>query len=617
MKTKLLIFAMLILVSTSSFSQDSPKLNFTGSSPSLSKGNIDTEVLTAIIQKKQEEIKQRVFRNTIIKQFNSSDNKYQERLNNLTTYNYLYSLMDILTSGKNKRVMTKSAIEKSAEFAFVYGLALYTNQNITNDAKISLDNSISNSKNNNLYDIDLDKNANNVCKFNVLVDMIYDIILENENEIQELFNFKESIEDVNFKRWYDRDNKYQQEIKNYTCFTELELTKLRAETENKIKKFLKTANTINELIGSKVLENKGNFEAKAKALKIAQPDLNVDSLLNDLMSELNFQNILDKLKELEKDEIVKNINNIKTNFKDLLNENQIKLISELSNFIDKNYDVIKNDFENLSYLVGFYSELKKSEFKDFSLTQKQYDGLKYILIRFIKVAKHQHPNEVIANVLEFLLENTIVEYNNENGNIVQQNNDDQGYLYIDIESLIYTIDDNFSSETKRSWTKYITPFFSIGTNYASFNETNSLISNSDGTTNSLGNLYFASEKIGVKWKLYNWKYKRAFKAGESYNYYGSTYYWLRPQEEPLISDMHIILYGSGLLYNLVDLKSENNFNYAIVGTGFGFTFFNGLAVSVGIASPIIDKNVALKNSFLNLGLDIPIIEYISALSKKK
>ena len=46
----------------------------------------------------------------------------------------------------------------------------------------------------------------------------------------------------------------------------------------------------------------------------------------------------------------------------------------------------------------------------------------------------------------------------------------------------------------------------------------------------------------------------------------------------------------------------------------GLTFFNGLAVNIGYASPLVDKK--LDNGFVNVGLDIPIIEYIGALSKK-
>jgi hypothetical protein len=616
MKTKLLTFALLILVSTTSFSQESqnsPTLNFTGSSPSLSKGNINTEVLSAIIQKKQEEIKQRVFKNTIISQFNNSDNSYKRRLNNFATYSYLYSLMDILTSGKNKKVMTKSAIEKSSEFVFIFGLAIYTNPEIVNGAQItSLETNKNGNLNYNKYKID----KISVYKFNVIIDMVYSIIIEPQNEatVQELFKFDNTMSNLNFKIWNEKDNTYEKERRyavdndpDNQAFTLQELDTLKLATENKIKNLFQNFKSLKGFIK----ENQ-SIDNEYLNLKILNQYPSIDAEGSKDISD-NFKgkikSLLESFDELSASEITIKINELQEKFDFLLNDNQKLLISQLTTFIDLNYDEYRQ-------IYNFFVGLNKVNYKDFSLTQKQYNALNFLLLKFIDVAKNQHPNDVVSTVLEFLIENTIVEYN-ESGNIVNDDSNSESivYLYIDLESLIYTIDQNFSSETKKGITKYITPFFSIGTNYASFNESNSLITNNDGTQSSLGNLYFASEKIGLKWKLWNWKYTHAFKAGESFNYYGKTTHWFRPQEEPSISDIHFIAYGSGLLYNLVDLKSENDFNYAIVGAGLGVTFFNGLSANIGIASPIIDKK--LKNSFINFGFDIPIIEYISALTNKK
>jgi len=78
----------------------------------------------------------------------------------------------------------------------------------------------------------------------------------------------------------------------------------------------------------------------------------------------------------------------------------------------------------------------------------------------------------------------------------------------------------------------------------------------------------------------------------------------------------IIIIGSGLLYNIVNLKSDNNFNYALIGTGVGLTFYNGLSVNAGLGCPYTDNRFDLtKNMFFNLGIDIPIIDYITSLNK--
>ena len=581
MKSRLLIYALLLLVSISSFSQEtSPTLKLTGSSPSLSKGNINTEVLTAIIQQKQEEIKQRVFRNTIIKQFNNPKNTYSKKLNNFTTFNYLYNLMDILTSGKNKTVMTKSVIESSSEFAFIFGLALYHNNQLIQDSKI--DYTIKDK-------VEIPKQK--VGEFNLLIDLCLEIVMQDEVKFQELFKFDKSLNNSTFQKWYNSDNVFV-----------LEMSKAVKKNDTIRVQYLKDKKDAVEK-DIEIILNISNQTTKI-----------IESL--ELTDDLNLKEIVNKLKEklpsLSGNEILSELKTIKTNYDSKLNSEQKRTIDKISNLIDKNYDNFKN-------LYNFYTGIKKSNFKDFSLTRDQYYSLKYILLKFIDVAENQYPNDVISTVLDFLLENTLVEYNDSSGNIVSENseNNELGYLYVDIESVISAIDARFSGITKKGFGKYVSPFFSLGTNYASFNESNNLVNNSDGTTSNLGNLYFASEKIGVRWKLWNWEYTHGFEAGESIKYYGKRSYWKRPQQQPLISNFHIVAYGSGLLYNLVDLKSEEDFNSAIVGAGIGITFFNGLSTSLSIASPIIDKNISSKNSFLNFGIDIPIIEYIGALSKNK
>ena len=91
---------------------------------------------------------------------------------------------------------------------------------------------------------------------------------------------------------------------------------------------------------------------------------------------------------------------------------------------------------------------------------------------------------------------------------------------------------------------------------------------------------------------------------------------MRPPPKPTVSDIHLFAYGSGLLYNIANLKSTDNFNYAIAGAGFGMTFFNGLTANFSVACPFTDNKFYSNNTFLNLGFDIPIVEYIAGLRKK-
>jgi len=573
-----------------------PTLNLVGSSPSFTKGTINTEVLTAIIQQKQDEIKQKVFRNLIVKQFNKYS--YTERLRNFATYHFVYNLMDVMTSGKNKTAITKAITENTSEFAYVFGLALY----LQNDAKIN-----GTSKNFGLLTVNstlletskvnYTNNTNltispTVKDFNILIDLCYDVIL-NDVELQKKFKFKNDLSEKDFTKWYNSDNAFLLAYQNANTTDQGKLDALRAEVKTKLADLSKISENIEKLIaGINDLKNTTSAELKAK----------VDNTLANFSS-------------LKASDITTELTEIKTTYAAVLTANQTTFLTNFSGLVDANYDKVKE-------LISFYSGLQKSDFKDFTLTKDQYYALKFIIIKFLGLVKNQFENDVVASVVDFLLENTLVEYTDNGGNQKAENsvaNSDKGYLYVDIESVISAVDQKFSPTNKKGIGVYIQPFVSIGTNYASFVKTNSLTTDNTGAAKSLDNLYFASEKIGIKWKIWNWKYTHSFAAGENFRYYnkpGNYRYWLRPQPKPTISDVHIIIYGSGLLYNIANLKSNDNFNYGIVGTGLGFTFFNGLSTTIGFACPFTDKKFNSTNTFFNFGIDVPIIDYIAGLKNK-
>jgi hypothetical protein len=436
--------------------------------------------------------------------------------------------------------------------------------------------------------------SKNIKDFNLLIDLCFDVLLTDPN-LQKTFNLSDKLADDNFKTWFENDNVYYLDSLNADATKRAELISLRSEVisrlgglTNLIQKSIIpfSTNTINELTKLKEINNPA------------------------LIAEVN--NILGSLTTMKGTDIKIKLLKLKTDYDSLLNQTQKNKLDEVSKFIDSYYD-------NFKELISFYSGLKKSNYEDFTLTQDQYYAMKFIILKFLDLAKNQYPNDVIATVIDFMIENTIVQYTDVSGNSkteVTATTADRGYLTIDIESLVSAIDQKFSSTSKMGIGVYLQPFFSVGTNYASFLKNNLLTTDQSGASKSLANLYFASEKIGIKWKIYNWKYTHSFSAGQSYNYYGITKYWLRPQPKPAFNDIHILVYGSGLLYNISNLKSDNTFNYAVAGAGLGFTFFNGLSANIGFACPFTDNKFESKNVYFNLGFDIPIIEYIGALAKK-
>ncbi len=631
MKKQLLTIGTLIL-SLGQIIAQSPTLSLVGSSPSLAKGTINTEVLTEIIQKKQEEVKQRVFRNTIVKQFNYGD--YTKNLKNFTTYHYLYNVMDILTSGKNKTAMTKSVTESSTEFSCVFGLALFIQKNIpptTNTKSIgamSMHNNIIEGAQVEYFDNRIIL-SDKVKDFNLLIDLCYDVILTNK-ALQTSFQFKDNLSDKDFKTWFKNDNRYFIDSSAAIGDERTHLIESRTEVETEL------------------TELSTFVDATSKNITQITKSLNDLKSLGNTNLNSDIAKTLNSLASYSGAELKAKILQLNTDFSTLLDSSHQATITSAANLIGANYD-------NFKELVYFYSGLQKSNFKDFTLTKDQYYAMKYLITKFLNVAKNQYPNDVIATVIDFLLENTIVEYaDNESGILKDEKSttsDDKGYLTINVESLISAIDDKFSPTTKKGLGVYIQPFFSIGTNYASFTNSNFLTTDATGVPQTLYNLYFASEKIGIKWKLWNWKYTHSYSEGQSFKYFNQSNvinpwawhnntnrfpkkiggkwnplnwrkcwnpdrYWKRPQPQPLLSDVHLLVYGSGLLYNIANLKSNDKFNYAIAGTGLGFTFFNGLSVNLGFACPYTDNSFQSENVFFNLGFDIPIVTYIGALTKK-
>lgn len=539
MKAKLLFSLFFIFLIKSITYGQGPTLNLVGSDKSFTKGTIDTEVLTAIIQQKQEELREKVFMDVVINNFK----KASPSVRNFSTYYYIYNVMQTITTEKNKTIITRNLLQTTSEFALVYGFTSYSvatgiknHSNETqfyNDLNLVFPPQGNKKKNLKLYGqetapsinaFDIDKIESTIDSdgtvekpnllegkiFNFLIDMTFDALINHPDIIKNKL-FKEDFKSKELSIWYNADSEYQ-----------------------------------------KIIKAGGSRATAAKKLRAE-----MDKIIGAFMSSYN-------------------------------------------------------DFKKFD---EFVENLKAKEQGLTQMTEEQYLAMRSLIKEAIGIIQLNYDNSVVSKISDFVLDYTIIEY--------QEDPNNDAKLFVDIESLISALDQHYNSKSRKSsmsskfW--YVNPrlFFSIGTNYGAFFDSNSLSTDNSGNAESLENIYFASEKIGIKIKFFDMKYTRAFEPGEKFKYRGTQRVWLRPQKQTIISDMHLIVYGSGLLYNLVDLKSNDNFNQAVVGIGIGVTFFNGLSGNIGVAVPFTDKNFKSENTYLNIGFDIPIIEYISALSKKK
>lgn len=181
--------------------------------------------------------------------------------------------------------------------------------------------------------------------------------------------------------------------------------------------------------------------------------------------------------------------------------------------------------------------------------------------------------------------------------------DSADYVNVDVEGIIVSLSD--MNYDRFRWLKF---YLTVGGNTMHF-----LKEDQTQGENKVDNFQYFGEKIGVKIKLYDWAYLRSFSSGETFSYWGYSYIRKAPASKPVVSDVHLLAYGSGLLYNIAGTSSNTSIDNALWGVGLGVSFNNGLDfnISRGHLFAVSDSK-----PFWNIGFDIRFTEYIKALSKK-
>jgi len=213
----------------------------------------------------------------------------------------------------------------------------------------------------------------------------------------------------------------------------------------------------------------------------------------------------------------------------------------------------------------------------------------------------------LSTVISFVKDYTVIEKNEKGKDIINFN----------VESFIVKLQ-NIKPYKLSRWQFNLT----VGVNNAYFQK--DLVMQDSSITR---NLSYVSEKIGIKYKFFDRSFWKTRNPGETYMmktlrhpFKGTSYVKNSPPIEPLISNMHALVYGSGLLYNLVNTKTNKEFNMPMVGTGIGLTFYNALDFNICYGVPIFpnsDFQKSINNNFINIGFDIQFLEYYNRLQEKR
>lgn len=288
-------------------------------------------------------------------------------------------------------------------------------------------------------------------------------------------------------------------------------------------------------------------------------------------------------------------------------------IDRVMNSLDK-YQKSIHSLDEREKIVTYLSQVllnseKQQGIKNFAFNEQQLESTKELMMKFIDHIDKSGRFNVAAVYLRSIVGN--VSYN-EADSIEHK----PATISLSFESVLYSLKDQLVKPSQLYRTRYFQPYINIGVNYSGFLFPNQLNVAEDGSTSTLKGMTFASEKIGFKYKIINREYTRSFKPGIVYKYYGHSWLWKRPQPQGLIDDLFLDIHTGGLLYNVVNLKTQDSFNFPYVGCGIGVRTFNGLTFSGAFNMPYTGNSFRKENAFITFGIDIPIIEYITAIRSR-
>lgn len=131
-----------------------------------------------------------------------------------------------------------------------------------------------------------------------------------------------------------------------------------------------------------------------------------------------------------------------------------------------------------------------------------------------------------------------------------------------------------------------------------------------GEIDEIKNIGFASEKLGLKLRFNKIKNLNGLENSVLSDVNLNT-------NAPFINEWYGIVYGSGLLYSLANTSTNKNFDYPHAGIGTGIRFYNALDLNFVVGIPFIKNQSPFRNTFVGIGLDIPLGEYLEKIGNKK
>lgn len=677
MKTKIFFFLILILpfkavLAQTDLDAKAPTLQVGLDGFSFAKGSLDAQLIMEIVAEKQKELKVKAIQNVFLNKVEGSGG---------TVYTYVDNVVRELVFEPDQQVRTKKILENTVNLVFTasylnfYLASLEKNSQpridivelacFYNDSLKQIKDSLINKNKLKITDFSIKPRTTEFFKDKSAVEFIALLFDMSSKAIREDAKLKEiGLMQVAYSETYEYMNLYNQLIYD--------------EDNTQIKKLAKSVfeNINNTLHGCTDFIGVVNYLVEEKTFRFDVKTPTTFSIIEQTLISFNtkrLSEVRDRLKHL--------ITKLESKQPDLLTiqganvliqKQDSSLMADIANlvkiyfYIDKaikQIEATKSDTDNLTRLKtyadilytlnsDFIPILKNQSFRSFEYLDI-IDSLNVFndsfFIDIISTNELKILNKYNSEIPEFLLlvsklyqfdkGSTISEYmkllddigttfpddNIRNAlstvlkfvkdySVIEKNDNNKEVLSFNVESFLYKLQTIKPYSQKR-----LSFLFTVGVNNAIFSKDLILPDNSISR-----NLSFVGEKIGVKYTIFNWAFHCTRNPGETYrtNKYpfwkNSTFIKTGPPREPIVSNWHLLAYGSGILYNLVNTKTQKEFNMPIIGIGSGLTFYNGLDFNISWGVPIIaNRPISSENGFWNVGFDIQFIEYYDRLMEKR
>lgn len=517
----------------------------------LAKQSIDTELLSELVQAKQEEVRSRVLRNFISKQLPKA---------NHATYNTLVDLLDILTTEKNKGAMTRNMVTVIAEYAVAYGMTWHFITQGSDAASMA------------------------VCQKP---------------------GFFDTTSPDEYAKWHQLRDAVRRTASSGS-----------------------SGSGVKYKVSGGSAADKSLIEFHDWLLDTTMAILRDPTSINgSFAQDLRSSGLFIRSKQMQWQGTVKEWHG---DFFDQHAGELPSVVEALKNEMERIVS-ISRDFTSLGVAVGMLDPTGLKDLNVTSLVGDDPSGAEVVQGGAVK-------NDKVAAIFDLFRHSVEIyrQSSTENRFIARLADIVNNYVIldesafsekerfgfsIDVEGIILSLEDKvvegLNTPTRNCWVN-VRPYFTIGLNYGAYREQDLGLGTEE--VRGVPTIAWAGEKIGLKWRLWDWKYTHSREANEVFRYMGSEYTRKVRPTVPAVSNCYLNIFASGVLYSIADLRTENSYDGALLGMGGGLTMFNDLEVNLSFVAPIISGENLQRNidaGFWNVGLDIPIFEYIRAAKAKK